>query len=87
MKNFKKMKQLGFQIMIRGHDHKPTYVYEDQMGEIYIHNPEKNNTKFKLWQDRTHTITPGAFLDGYYAIIDTKIPGEKTPVLTYHKLN
>jgi len=85
-KNFKVMAEKGDKIMIRGHDHDPAYAYEDANEGCVIKSPLKDSLVFALSENRLHTINPGALFDGYFATINTGIPGRKTPILGYHRL-
>lgn len=84
-KNFEVMEKKGYKIMIRGHDHFPIYTYKDPEKGVVSYDGE-NGKEFRLFKQRVHTINPGAFFDGNFAIIDTDVPGEKQPMLTYHRL-
>jgi predicted phosphodiesterase len=84
LKNFDVMNQKGYKVMIRGHDHEASYVYEDPQKRIVIFTP--NGTEFRLLSNRRHTINPGALSDGHFATIDTRVNGEEVPMLKYHRL-
>jgi hypothetical protein len=84
-KNFKIMKSKGYKVMIRGHDHNPEYTYLDNKKGIVTY-PSKEGNAYRLFEDRMHTINPGALFKGSFAIIDTAKSGEKVPILEYHKL-
>lgn len=84
-KNFEAMDRKGYRVMVRGHDHDPLYVYDDPDKGIVAYAPE-NGSAYRLFGHRKHTINPGALFDGFFATIDTQIPGEKCPVLRYHTL-
>lgn len=75
----------GYNIIIRGHDHTPLYVYNDKIKGIIANQP-KFNEKYQLLKERKHAINPGAYFDGYYVIINTNSDGETCPILTYNKL-
>jgi predicted phosphodiesterase len=84
-KNFEIMKTKGEKIMIRGHDHMPTYVLNDPEKGLSGYRPDENS-KYPLLTNFQHIINPGAFFEGNFAIINTEFPGEEFPVLTYHKV-
>jgi hypothetical protein len=83
--NFKAMEKSDYRIMIRGHDHSPVYTYKDPVKGIKSYDGD-DDAKFRLFENRLHTINPGAYFEGYFAIIDTDVKGEDCPVLEYHKL-
>lgn len=85
-KNFNVMGQKGYKVMIRGHDHDAVYVYNDPTKGIVAYTPEGNGSTYRLFENRKHTINPGALFDGLFATIDTRVPGEKVPILKYHEL-
>ncbi|MFQ6009700.1 MAG: metallophosphoesterase family protein [Candidatus Aenigmatarchaeota archaeon] len=84
-KNFEAMEKKGYSMMIRGHDHAPEYTYKDPEKGIVSYSGG-NSEKFRLFKRRTHTINPGAYFNGNFAIIDTDAPGEDCPIVEYHKL-
>ena len=84
-KNFKKMEEFEKDIMIRGHDHKPQYAYQDPRKGIVIYDVD-NGTMFRLFKNRKHVITTGALYDGWYVVINTEFSGEDVPVAIYNKL-
>jgi predicted phosphodiesterase len=84
-KNFAVMAGKGYKIMIRGHDHKPTYAYNDSEKGVVIYNPEKDES-YRLFLNRQHTITPGALSEGYFAIINTNENNEYCPNVEYKRL-
>ena len=86
--NFKKMGDT--KIMIRGHDHDAQYIRKDpQTGtvsyDIDFNSPETTTSFFRLFEHRQHIVNPGALCDGQYAIIDTAVDGETSPILSFHK--
>jgi predicted phosphodiesterase len=84
-KNFEIMKNKGYKIMLRGHDHVPSYAYNDLEKGIVIYNTKKDD-RYKLFLNRQHTITPGALSEGHFAVVDTNIEGEHCPVVEYKRL-
>ena len=84
-RNFSKMRQENKNVMIRGHDHKPKYVYQYFDGTIFFTKSELGVPYMLKWQMR-HVINPGAFCDGHFATIDTQLEGSKYSVLKFHKL-
>ncbi|MCL6500882.1 MAG: metallophosphoesterase, partial [Candidatus Pacearchaeota archaeon] len=83
--NFDIMAQKGYRVMIRGHDHVSSYVYQDPEKGIVEYKADKNNA-FRLFRDRRHIINVGALFDGCFAIIDTEGNDETEPILIYRKL-
>ncbi len=83
-KNFRVMERRGYKLMIRGHDHSPTYVCQNSQG-IEIYEP-KNGSVYPLSRDKTHLINPGPFYDGWISVIETRINGEKDPVVFFIEL-
>ena len=83
-KNFEVMARKGYNVMIRGHDHEASYVFQDPSLGIVMDVPYQNHTAFPLSIHRRHTITPGALADGLYATIKTSIPGVLNPILEFH---
>ena len=81
-KNFDVMERKGYRMMIRGHDHDPVYTYKDPVKGVVSYDGGDGKA-FNLFKNRMHTINPGAYFSGNFAVIDTA--GEN-PVLTYHKL-
>jgi predicted phosphodiesterase len=84
-KNFAEMEKGGYQIMIRGHDHRPRYTCTGFLGGVKTCDGTEGKT-FRLPKGKKHTISLGGYFEGHFAIIDTDVPGEKCPVLTYCKL-
>ena len=84
-RNFDAMDQKGYQVMLRGHDHSQSYVYRDPEKGIVHHRVIKPRA-FRLYENRLHTINPGALYDGNYAIIDTAAGKEKAPLVSYCRL-
>ena len=93
-KNFAEMekKENDYQVMLRGHDHEPAYACKDKKGVVQYKgfqslsgNREKGK-RFDLPLHVRHTVNPGTYFLGYFAIIDTEERGAKFPVLTYHKV-
>jgi len=98
-KNFLKMEEKGYNIMIRGHDHEQNCVSVQYKTEnknekniknhlVTPKNAMKEIKKVELtrnFNDR-YIINPGSFYGGYYAILDTNIPGQKIPVINFYKL-
>ncbi|MGC8940635.1 MAG: metallophosphoesterase family protein [Candidatus Nanoarchaeia archaeon] len=82
-KNFEVMDKKGYKVMIRGHDHEPSYTYCDPEKGIVTRIPESGSV-YLLLKHRKHTINPGALLDGWFATIDTR--SLNFPMLEYHKL-
>jgi len=85
-KNFRVMKIRGYNVMIRGHDHDPSYVYNDLKKGVCVHSPKADGFVYRLFENRQHTINPGALAEGFLAIIDTQVKGEKVPTLQYFKI-
>ncbi len=79
--NFEKMKELGVNILIRGHDHVQSYAYKRQNNSIDARSGRVSG--YNLLPARMHIINPGAYYDGEYAIIDTDF---FVPRLSFHKL-
>lgn len=69
-------------IMIRGHDHNPTYAYYDENGVTIIKNP---SPFYRLDPNKKHIITPGAFYYGYFAVLGT-YPHEPYPIVAFYKI-
>ncbi len=81
-KNFKKMAEKGYNILIRGHDHHRTYGFETNDGQIdgiFV----TNGGKFELTDSKRHIINPGAWFLGDYLIIDDS---KKNITLDYKNL-
>ncbi|MCK4635102.1 MAG: metallophosphoesterase [Candidatus Aenigmarchaeota archaeon] len=85
-KNFDVMESKEYKVMLRGHDHEPSYTYNDPKKGIVTYEPKGEGDFYRLFEHRQHTITPGAFFDGWFALIDTKRPGEKVPTVEYRKM-
>ncbi len=91
-KNFDVMQRKGFNVMIRGHDHEPSYAYEDSNREIFLCAPKMNNSleeshfEYKLKHNRRYVINPGALFNHHFAMIDTDVPDAEEPILKYFKL-
>jgi predicted phosphodiesterase len=85
-KNFEAMDKKGYKVMIRGHDHKASYVYDDSVKGIVAYTPKGDGAAFRLLGHRKHVINSGALSDGFFAMIDTEDLGEKSPVLKFHEL-
>lgn len=83
-KNLQEMKKKKIWLMLRGHDHVPQYVYSSPVRKLVIQTPEPG-LKTLLSQEMMHIVNPGAYCDGYYAMIDTDYPGEVEPMLSFHK--
>jgi predicted phosphodiesterase len=68
-KNFYKMEEKNYNILLRGHDHNRMYGFE--LGGSY---PESlfvtEGGTFELADSKRHMITPGAWVDGNYLIIN-----------------
>lgn len=84
--NFKAMKKEGVNIMLRGHDHRPTYVSMNREGDMVHDFLTKLHPRKTLYSTKSYVITPGAYFDGFYAIVDTAIKGQKRPVVRYCQL-
>jgi len=68
-KNFKKMEEKGYGILLRGHDHHRMYGFEADGGYsegLFV----TEGGKFELVDSKRHMITPGAWVEGDYLIID-----------------
>lgn len=83
---FDYMDKSGYKIMIRGHDHSPIYSCRDENEIISFHLPNRDIVGYRLGKEKLHIVNPGALFDGSLATIDTNFPGEKVPILKYHKL-
>lgn len=79
--NFKKMKELGHTLMFRGHDHKPSYARMSKDDILFLESPAEG--KYNLEKECLHTITPGAYCDGFYALIYS---GEDISIVDYRKI-
>jgi predicted phosphodiesterase len=83
--NHRAMEQLGLDVMIRGHDHRPTYdTFLDREGKRYTPHP---GDKFVLVGGMAHIITIGAYFDGWYATIDTQFQEKDLLILSYHNVD
>jgi hypothetical protein len=81
-KNFKKMEEKGYDILIRGHDHQRMYGFEVESGyseSLFV----TEGGKFELVDSKRHVINPGAWFEGDYLIIDDS---EKNITLDYKNL-
>lgn len=66
--NFGKMEELGYDILVRGHDHQRAYNYQDVDGKsdgIFV----TEGGKFDLVGER-QIINPGAWFSGKYLVMD-----------------
>ncbi len=71
-KNFRTMKDKGHTLMVRSHDHHPSYTYNDPEKGIVTYEPnEEEGNGFRLKYGRQHTITTGALFENCLARIDT----------------
>lgn len=86
-KNFNAMNDKGSKVMIRGHDHRAEYTYNDPEKGVVSYLPGEDGSTFRLFEKRQHTVTHGALFDGFFITIDTEVPGEDEPILRYHNLN
>jgi len=82
-KNFMKMKENGYNILLRGHDHHRMYGYEVS-GNNSISEFVTNGGKVELKDSKRHVINPGAWFNGDYLIIDDS--SDKL-VLDYKNIN
>jgi predicted phosphodiesterase len=67
--NFVKMGELGYKILLRGHDHHRMYGFEVEEGKSGS-VPVSKGGKFGLVESDKHVITSGAWFEGDYLIID-----------------
>ncbi len=65
--NFREMSGFGDQLMIRGHDHLPIFARECK--EIIGFEKDISGVH-NLDSHCLHVIAPGAFCDGYYAVLE-----------------
>ena len=68
-KNFKKMEEQGYKILVRGHDHHRMYGFEVEEGKSDSLSVGEGG-KFELAESDKHVITSGAWFNGEYLIID-----------------
>ncbi len=76
--NFAEMRKMKYRIMIRGHDHEPEfatqttgYITGKFTTNTRIMTPRLNNDALTIYPDQYTVITPGAFEQGCFAIIET----------------
>jgi len=89
-RNFHAMNLEGYTIMLRAHDHAPICAYKEPQKSIIRSGPGT----FKLFSDRMYVINPGAFYNGFIAVIDTRATkrgfllrkSESMPVLKYARI-
>lgn len=78
--NLIELKKRNEKVMIRGHDHIPTYTTMNS-NKVDI-TPTIEGQEFMLSPDKEHIINPGAFFYRYFATIDTS---GNSPLLKYHR--
>lgn len=84
--NFFKMKEKGINLLISGHDHTPM---ENHRG-FFACNSKKEikaywmneGEKVELNPEHENVVNPGAYFNGYYAVLDTNA-GKKYPVVRF----
>ncbi|MFW6024787.1 MAG: metallophosphoesterase family protein [Candidatus Woesearchaeota archaeon] len=80
-RNFKEMENKGYEIMIRGHDHKRDFIYINN-DDLLMSKIPRNNDSFNLNQ-KYMIINPGDFFSGNYATIEKN---KDNLILTYHSI-
>lgn len=72
-KNFDKMKEKGYDLMLRGHDHCPRVIFQSPEGILGEYDLDiKPNVP--LQKGHRYIINPGAYCDGNIVILDTDKP-------------
>lgn len=71
LRNFEKMDSMGFNLMIKGHDHGPVF-YSLEGGEVHTNNGWSEES-FHLRSDRLQIIQPGAYVLDRYCVIEDSI--------------
>lgn len=79
-KNFEQMKEKGYNLMIRGHDHNPELAYINSEGRVDIEQPVDGDTY--ILDKEMATITHGAWYNGWYAVIED----EEEISVTFHQI-
>ncbi|MBT4334418.1 hypothetical protein HOD61_01225 [archaeon] len=82
-KNFSRMKENGYNLLLRGHDHHRLYGYEVSGNTSFSEFVTKGG-KFELKDSERHVVNPGAWFNGDYLIIDDS---ENNVSLDYKNIN
>ena len=79
-KNFEQMKERGYDLMIRGHDHNPEFAYLNSENQVEIEKPSDGDS-YSLDKEMA-TITHGAWYDGWHTVIEN----EEEMKVTFHQV-
>ncbi|MBU0757989.1 MAG: metallophosphatase family protein [Nanoarchaeota archaeon] len=80
-RNFRKMEELKYRTMLRGHDHKPELA-KKQHDNTSFFEPVIDRA-YEFTESTLLTITPGAFQNGYYATISIE---DHIRTVIYHQI-
>jgi len=68
--NFDKMDEAGYDLMIRGHDHRKDHAFRPKKGFKPTYRSRNLQEPYKLDKSKNHIITHGAWYKGNYIAID-----------------
>lgn len=86
LKNFEKMNEQKYRVMLRGHDHRAVIASMDAQRNVQMRFPHRDSKEYVLYPDKLHTINPGPFYDGKYVIIDTNQADSLFPVVQFKQI-
>lgn len=86
--NFLAMKSQRSKVMVRGHDATSVCsVRYFSNGDPTIRRPTNKMVRILPDKDILYTITVGDYIDGNYAVIDTRRNGEEYPILRFEEFS